>query len=128
MNDSPRSVVQRKLTQIFRDNASRVQAEAILHRHSLEPQQTGGDRVLLAILKLSDGDLEKLRRVAAIAMSDWRDVVAMAEYPEMLRIGAGIGQLDSQTRRAIRNRDLRQYHRWLHGKGNPEAAAGSVDP
>src|ERR1039457_4550016 len=39
-------------------------------------------RVRLAILKLSAGDIEALRRYVKVANEDARDVIAWAEYPE----------------------------------------------
>jgi hypothetical protein len=45
-------------------------------------------RVHLAILKLSEGDPEKLLDYIEAARIDYRDVLAWAEYPEQLRSGA----------------------------------------
>jgi hypothetical protein len=39
------------------------------------------DRVLLSILRLSEGDVERLRHFADVARRDWRDVVLWAETP-----------------------------------------------
>lgn len=38
-------------------------------------------RVVLACLRLASGDFEALERAVNIARSDWRDVLAAAEYP-----------------------------------------------
>jgi len=45
-----------------------------------ECQET--ERVQLAILILSNGNLDELRRMVNVASIDYRDVLAWAEYPE----------------------------------------------
>jgi len=42
--------------------------------------EQGRSRVLLAAVRLSGGDLEKLESAQRAAASDFRDVVASAEY------------------------------------------------
>jgi cobalamin biosynthesis Co2+ chelatase CbiK len=44
----------------------------------------GVERVRLAVLKLSDGDLAKLRDMAGHAQVDWRDVLVWAGFGESL--------------------------------------------
>jgi hypothetical protein len=44
----------------------------------------GVERVRLAVLKLSDGDLSKLRTMAGHAKVDWRDVLVWAGFAESL--------------------------------------------
>ena len=44
------------------------------------------ERVQLAILKLSDGNEDKLREFVAVAKRDYRDVLFWAEYPEEARL------------------------------------------
>jgi hypothetical protein len=44
----------------------------------------GTERVRLAVLKLSDGDLAKLRETAGHAKVDWRDVLVEAGFGESL--------------------------------------------
>jgi hypothetical protein len=46
-------------------------------------------RVKRACIKLSDGNLDKLRDAVATACIDYRDVLAWAEYPNRMRIPAG---------------------------------------
>lgn len=38
------------------------------------------DRCRFAVLKLSDGDLEKLRKAIALARQDWRDLLVAAGF------------------------------------------------
>jgi hypothetical protein len=48
-------------------------------RRILNPSQE--DRVLRAVLTLSEGDLERLRYYAEVAETDYRDVLYWAETP-----------------------------------------------
>jgi hypothetical protein len=48
-------------------------------RAILQPDQD--DRVLLAVLALCRGDLERLRHFSEAAAADWRDVLYWAENP-----------------------------------------------
>jgi hypothetical protein len=58
--------------------SERVAAEEILASYDAhEPQ-----RVRLAVLALSDGDLVRLRDMMRAAQLDYRDVLYWAEYPE----------------------------------------------
>ncbi len=40
------------------------------------------ERVHRAILKLTDGSFEDLKRLVDLALTDYRDVIAPAEYPD----------------------------------------------
>jgi hypothetical protein len=65
-----------------------------LHTRVLELLDTFGvesfererERVQLAILKLSEGNEEKLREFIAVAKRDYRDVLFWAEYPEEAKL------------------------------------------
>jgi hypothetical protein len=57
-------------------------------------------RVKLAILKLADGDVSKVRHYVSVATRDYRDVHAWAEYPEFMDKGWSNGLL-AKTRDAI---------------------------
>ena len=73
------------------------------------------ERVRLAVLKLSAGDLAELRRNVELAKVDWRDPIVLAEQPEAWAIGlAEYATLDDQSRAAIAERDERQYAAWLN--------------
>jgi hypothetical protein len=50
-------------------------------RQLLDPLQ--GDRVLLAVLKLSLGDLGRLRHFSDVAANDFRNVLTWAETPRL---------------------------------------------
>ncbi len=54
---------------------------AVLDLYRLLPYERERERVQLAILHLSNGDLDKVRHDVAVAKLDYRDVLYWAEYP-----------------------------------------------
>ena len=52
----------------------------ILDLYGCEPYEAERERVQLAIIKLSLGDLNKLSHYCTIAKKDYRDVIYWAEY------------------------------------------------
>ena len=58
----------------------------VLDRYGVESYERERERVQLAILKLSEGNEEKLREFVAVAKRDYRDVLFWAEYPEESRL------------------------------------------
>jgi hypothetical protein len=81
-----------------------------------EWQRRGGtDRVLLAILKLSDGDVNRLRELKRTASIDFRDVLAPAEYPGFWAIGfVGVAKLSCEEKKRLIEDDWKQYQDWLN--------------
>ena len=69
--------------------------------------------VQLAVLKLANGSLEKLRAQIEIATGDYRDVLAPAEYPAYCKVGFRIRELPVDERLQIIDSDWRQYEEWL---------------
>ena len=67
-------------------------------------------RVRLAILKLAGGEIEKLEGLLALARSDYRDVLAMAEYPAYLTLEI---QPEERAEEEAIESDREQYERWL---------------
>jgi hypothetical protein len=72
----------------------------------------GEHRIHLAILKLGNRNLERLRFHVEVANNDSRDVLAQAEYPEYGRALAGFPPVDQQKR--IIDSDWKQYQEWLN--------------
>src|SRR6185312_3428716 len=70
-------------------------------------------RVQLAVLKLAAGSLDGLRREIETAKSDYRDVLAYAEYPAYMKKTFRISQLPNDEQRRIIDEDWRQYETWL---------------
>ena len=68
-------------------------------------------RVQAAVLKLSEGDLERLSHFAEQATLDDRDVLAWAEYPEYVeQVTTDTAEVDRQE---IIERDWGQYREWF---------------
>lgn len=51
----------------------------LLQRYGDAPHEREHDRVCLALLELSEGDVGKLREALAVAKTDYRDVLVWAE-------------------------------------------------
>jgi hypothetical protein len=70
------------------------------------------DRIQAAALKLAGGDIERLRQLIEISKSDFRDVIAPAEYPRYLNTHnpSGLSALEQQE---IFDADWAEYHAWL---------------
>ena len=71
-------------------------------------------RVHLAILKLSQGNLDKVREYVEVAKQDWRDVICAAEYPRYWAMGMhAASQIGSNEREQLQGEDFRDYQAWL---------------
>ena len=57
-----------------------------LDSYGVEAYERERERVQLAILKLSEGNEEKLREFVAVAKHDYRDVLFWAENPEEAKL------------------------------------------
>jgi hypothetical protein len=121
-----RTKVIRKVRKIFPDQDAGLIME-ILDQYGLESYETGRTRVQLAILKVfqegaadkegSDERLERLRRLVRVAKSDYRDVLAWAEYPEESKKGfVGMKALSPQEAKELREQDREGYRRWLQDR------------
>jgi hypothetical protein len=58
----------------------------LLDTYGVESHERERERVQLAILKLSEGNEEKLREFVAVAKRDYRDVLFWAENPDEARL------------------------------------------
>lgn len=76
-------------------------------------KSTKPERVHLAILKLCNNDIEKLKELVTTANNDFRDVIAWAEYPEESK---NPFSYNNEELEEIRERDLQQYLQWLGSK------------
>jgi hypothetical protein len=93
---------------------------AVLDGYGGEPYQQEKERVQMAALKISEGDLDRLRDAVATARTDFRDVLLAAEYPREGVVGlAGPASEDDFAR--AREEDARRYREWRDGE---DAAAG----
>src|SRR5262245_11258595 len=70
-------------------------------------------RVRLAVLKLTAGDITRLRYELEGAKCDYRDVLGPAEYPGYTKRMFRIGELAQDEQQRIIDADWRQYQDWL---------------
>lgn len=95
----------------------RRQVREALATYGLEPYEQEQDRVRLAILKLSDGEVGKVLSMTSAAKRDYRDVLMCAEFPEEGRatwaLRPHLTQADQDRLVEIRRGDRRQYEEWL---------------
>jgi len=81
------SLTQARLASVFANVEHRTQASELLETECAEDLSLwndvsveGLDRVRLAVLKLSGGELQRLRDTVALAKTDWRDVLVAAGF------------------------------------------------
>ena len=89
---------------------------SILNEYGTEDWQRGAERVRLAALKLAAGDLQALRHQIDVAKTDYRDVLAYAEYPEYMQKVSPSADLDREEKERIIRSDWTQYRLWLERK------------
>ena len=58
----------------------------LLDAYGIEPHERERERVQLAVLKLADGNEDKLRQFVAVAKQDYRDVLFWADNPEQAKL------------------------------------------
>jgi hypothetical protein len=87
-------------------------AKSDLELYGTENHELERERVQMAILKLANGNIDELSRLVKIAKKDYRDVIALAEYPEETKFN-NVKGIDSTELEIIRKRDRRQYLDWL---------------
>ncbi|HEY6071201.1 MAG TPA: hypothetical protein VIU85_07505 [Chthoniobacterales bacterium] len=66
--------------------SAQARALELLDIYGVESYERERDRVQLAILKLSEGNEEKLREFVVIAKRDYRDVLFWADNPEEAKL------------------------------------------
>ena len=92
-----------KVSQIF----------TLLSRYGIESYHQEIDRVHLDILKLADGDLDRVSQEVENACCDFRDTILAAEYPNYGKKMFQIDKFPPEERRSISNKDKEQYELWL---------------
>jgi hypothetical protein len=86
---------------------------AMLGEYGTERWHREPTRVQLAVLKVANGSVQKLRACIDSAKRDYRDALAAAEYPGSCKVGFRIRELPEKERRRIIDEDWRQYEEWL---------------
>lgn len=77
-----RQLVLKKLAMVFPDSIQAKEALDVLDRYGKSCSEPNADLVHLAIIKLSGGELWRLRELVQKARKDFRDVVYLAQMPE----------------------------------------------
>jgi hypothetical protein len=86
---------------------------AILRAYGAERWHTEKNRVRLAALKLAAGDLDRLRAHIETALKDFRDILAVAEYPSYFQSVSSSQELATDQRQQLIDADWKQYSSWL---------------
>lgn len=124
MSDYTKQKVEEKARQSFTP-ADLPGVLQTLETYGVESHERERERVQLGILKLSGGDLVKLRELVEVAKRDYRDILAWAEYPrEMSRSPTEMQENINGEAGRIRERDRAQYLEWLLGRNDDGEGAG----
>jgi uncharacterized protein YbaA (DUF1428 family) len=91
-----------------------IEALSILDLYGQASHEREIVRVQLAMVKAAEGQVAILRKCLAAAKSDYRDVLAWAEYPEEMKKDTW-RMKDQKMVSEIRARDRKQYLDWLNG-------------
>lgn len=86
--------------------------ESILQSYRSE-SKSGANRVYAAVLKLSIGDFNLLKNYIEKAKRDYRDVIAMSEYPSYSKYALNDNLTNFEEQKLI-NEDWIQYQSWLN--------------
>lgn len=112
--EATRELVLKKVEQMFPQSQVETVIDA-LDSYGVETYEQESARVQLAILKLSAGRLDRLSSAVTSAKSDWRDVLAWAEYPRQISISAArYNAKTAAQKQEIRDKDRQQYLDWLN--------------
>jgi hypothetical protein len=82
-----------------------------LNRYKSESEK-GANRVHAAILKISDGSVEKVEKNVEVAIIDYRDVLSWAEYPSYSK--NLFEEFSYEKEKQQNDDDWQQYNEWLN--------------
>ncbi|MDA9317121.1 hypothetical protein N9Q58_04315 [Polaribacter sp.] len=86
--------------------------EGILKRYQSRNSK-GMNRIYAAILKLSNGNIELIKKYVEQANSDYRDIIALAEYPNYSKYDFD-ENLSKEKEKQLIDSDWKQYEIWLN--------------
>ena len=109
------------LSNLFPNQLEGKRVEKVLERYGTENYHRESARVRLAILKLAGTDLERIEHYVEQASMDYRDVLAMAEYPGQIRQPYSLKDKDSERYAQIIEEDRKQYEEWLNDQLSGES-------
>jgi hypothetical protein len=117
MSRAVEEALQKKLALLFPDPVDADLARQLLSEYGREEYEREASRVRLAVLKLSGPSLEKVEGYVGIAKVDYRDVLALAEYPGQLR--AQTWKMNPEEKKELEAKDRVQFEAWLRDGGAP---------
>jgi hypothetical protein len=98
---------------VVRRDYSETQFDSVMAVLSGYESKRDRSRVLLATLKLANGNLNALRKHIGTALQDFRDVLTPAEYPEYWRRRSSGLEMAGKERDRIIDSAWEQYEVWL---------------
>lgn len=106
-NDTLRRLIKRE----FPDNTDEVRNKLrLVDNNNLEKS----NRLFVAILKLSNGDITKIDEYIEMCNNDFRDVIAKAEYPRVFEIGfVGMNKISQNELKQLYLDDWSEYSKWI---------------
>jgi len=104
--------VERKLAAEFRSADERRAARELLNQYASDQGDSYPERVQLAALFLSNGDLARLQAGLTSALVDYRDTIAAAEYPSFMRLPVDV-DTESDAYLAAIEHDRERYLTWI---------------
>ena len=88
-----------------------AEIEGMLKKYSTK-SEVGRERVYASILKLANSNLELINNLVEKANYDFRDILALAEYPNYTK-HAFEDSLPEKTRQQLITDDWNQYKTWF---------------
>ena len=102
---------------LWSDDGDRRRICEALATYGVASYEREAERVQLAILKLSEGAVERALAMVAAAKRDYRDVLLWAEYPEQSRTPPSpprtLTRVERNRLEQVRLGDRKQYEAWL---------------
>jgi hypothetical protein len=108
------TILKKVMEKQFPEEKTRERVSGILGRYGVAGWQQEKNRVRLAILKLAGSNIEMIQYFTMQACRDYRDILAMAEYPNQTA-NPYIMKNDPEGSRELQQEDLQQYEDWYLG-------------
>lgn len=108
-----RKLVLKKVKQLF-SNDSTGQIMEILDQYGIEQHEVSRERVQLAALRLCQGNEEKLRKHIEHARIDRRDIVRIAEEPNLTKLFVNLPNMKEDEIKRLEDKDREEYLSWLN--------------
>lgn len=108
------SILKKVIKKLFPETDKRQRVTEILERYGNASWQHEENRVRLAILKLAGVNTEMIQYFTVQACRDYRDVLAMAEYPNQMA-NPYMMKNDPEGASELVQEDLKQYKDWYLG-------------